>query len=1099
MTTVFRGAVLALLVAAPRLGAAQQTPAPMPRPGQLVKEGVALHDKQDYPGAIAKYQAVTPGDSSYATAQSELALSLEAAGRHDDAVAAARRALVLNPFEPQTYNTLATAQDALKQVDAALATYATGRHLFPYNQNLVYNQGVVEFQHDQVAPALASLERSLELRPTHPNSHRLLGSLAAEQGQPAHALTSWLLCLLLGDDGAGAHDVLVLAERLSQGAPVVDDKDRVKPVAPNEAFEELDQLLESKAALQASYVSKVKFAAAVVKQTQLLVEKFPVDGPATDFWVRAYGPVMAALRQGDNLTAFTYLILQSADDKKASQWLKSNKSKVEAMLKAVLSPLVALRTSQQVADQPAGTRLPGWYTNGSLIGLGPGTTTASGEFQGSGAWVSIDAEAGYVDGRGQFNAAGKRVGEWKVFRPDGTLQTLAHYNDQGQREGLVREYHRNGQPATEASYRADKVEGLLTVFNECGARTGTRTFKDDNLEGPYTTYYDNGALRLRVNVHADKEDGVQEGFYADGTPEYRTTLALGQKQGPFVTYFPDKTVEREGSYDHNEYDGPYRENFFNGRPSTEGRYARGKHAGLWKTYFRNGKLSVEKSYDEAGELHGTYHDYDQTGHLFCDIEYVHGRTTHLRYYNRQGQPVLDKDTRKGRVAVELPDADGHKNATGTYLDGQMVGEWRWYHPGGGVRETSHFDEKGTKTGAAEFYFPGGQLQRRLHYDADGQEDGYFEQLTADGQPSNTGYYLAGQRHGPWKTYYSDGRVSEEIEYFKGQANGPARSYAPGGKLSQERRFEFDQLRRFVTFDSTGRVLTEVSFKPDTREYVLRYPGGQPYYRTGVGCFANHGPAVWYRPDGSVETTAAQLNGQREGPFRATFADGKPSQVGQYHAGEVAGEWLSYYPGGQLHQKNHYRDGDEDGEYQSYFPNGQLELQEGYEDGSRHGPSRRYNPAGELLLEKNFDNGTLLSYRGPGEGSAAQPVPNQTGSLAVSFANGKPAATETYAHNQLTGPATYYYSSGAVFRRTTFAQGLRTGLLESYYPNGKLMEQENYLHGELSGRCRYFRPDGTLEREQTYRCGERHGPGTTFDAAGKPLRNEVYWNGMAYGK
>ena len=1099
MSTVFRGAVLALLLAGPRLGASQQPPAPMPRPGQLVKEGVALHDKQDYPAAIAKYQAVTPGDSSYATAQSELALSLEAASRHDEAVAAARRALVLNPFEPQTYNTLATAQAALKQVDAALATYATGLHLFPYNQNLVYNQGVVEFQHDKVGPALASLERSIELKPTHPNSHRLLGSLAAEQGQPAHALTSWLMCLMLGDDGAAAHDVLVLAERLSQGAPVVDEKDRVKPVAPNEAFEELDQLLESKAALQAGYVSKVKFAAAVVKQTQLLVEKFPVDGPATDFWVRAYGPVMAVLRQGDNLTAFTYLILQSADDKKASQWLKSNKSKVEAMAKLVLPKLLALRTSQQVAGQPAGTRQPGWYTNGSLFGLGPGTITAAGDFQGSGAWISIDEAAGYVDGRGQYNAAGKRVGDWKAFRPDGTLQSEGHYTEQGEREGLVREYHPNGQPANEATYHAGKVQGVLTVFNECGARTGTRTFKDGNLEGPYATYYDSGALRMRVTVHADKEDGVQEGLYADGTPEYRTTLAMGQKQGPFVTYYPDKSVEREGTYDHDAFEGPYRENFANGRLSAEGRYSKGKHMGTWKTYFRNGKLSVEKSFDEAGELHGTYHDYDETGHLYCDTEYVHGRTAHLRYFNHQGQPVLDKDTRKGRVPVELPDANGRKNATGTYLDGQLVGEWRWYHPDGGVREISHFDNKGNKTGAAEFYYQGGQLQRRLGYDADGQEDGYFEQFTLDGQLSATGYYLAGQRHGVWKNYYSDGSLSEEMEYFKGQPNGTARSYAPGGKLHQERRFEFDQLRRLVSFDSTGRVLTEVSLKPDTREYLLRYPGGQPYYRSGVGCFAHHGPAVWYRPDGTVETTATQVNGHREGDFRTTFADGKPSQTGQYRGGELAGDWLSYYPGGQLHQKNLYRDGDDDGEYLSYFPNGKVELQEGYEGGRRLGPSRRYNPAGELLLEKNFDYGTLLSYRAPAEGSAVQPLPNQTGTLTVNFANGKPAATETYEHNQLAGPATYYYSSGAVFRRTTFAQGLRTGLLESYYPNGKLMEQESYLHGELSGRCRYFRPDGTPDREVTYRCGERHGPATTFDAAGKPRRTDVYWDGMVYGK
>lgn len=1099
MSTAIRGAALVLLLAGPRLSWSQQTPIAWPRPGQLISEGVALHDKEDYPGAIAKYQAVTPGDSSYAAAQSELALSLEAHGKHAEAIAAARRALALNSFEPQTYNNLANAQESLKQTDDALATYAAGLKLFPYNQNLVYNQGVLQFRENRVADALASLQRSLELKPTHANTHHLLGSLAAEQGQPAHALISWLVCLALADDGPAAHDVLVLAERLSMGAPVVDEKDKAKPISPNEAFEELDQLLESKAALQASYVSKVKFAAAVVKQTQLLVEKFPVDGPATDFWVRTYGPLVSVLRQGDNLTAFTYVILQSADDKKAAQWVKSNKSKVDAMARAVAGPLVALRTSQQVMDRPAGTRLSGWFAEGKLTGLGPGAVDAAGDFKGSGEWISVDTDAGYVDGRGQYNAAGQKVGEWKVFRPDGSLAQVYHYNDKGEREGLSREFHRNGQPAYESTYRADKVEGVLTVFNECGARTESRTFKAGDLDGPYSTYYNNGQLRMRATTHADKVDGLEEGFYQDGSPEYTTTMAQGVRQGPFTSYYPGKVLERKGTYDHGELDGLFQEYHDNGQLSQEGRYAHGKQAGTWKEFHPNGKPSVEKSYDEAGKLHGMYRDYDDTGHLYCDTEYAHGRTVHLRYYNRQNQPVLDQDTRKGRVAVQLPDADGHKNATGTFLNGEMVGEWQWFYPDGSRRELTHFDDKGIKNGVAELYYRGGQLQRRTRYDADGREDGLFEQFSLDGEPSLQGYFLAGQRHGQWKDFYSSGRPSEEYEYFKGELNGLSRSFEPGGKLTQERKFEFDKLRHVTTYDSTGRVLADVAIKPDSKEYVLTYPSGQPYFRGGLGCYENSGLTTWYRPDGSVETTVEQLGGRRHGAFRSTFANGKPNRVGQFRDGQTSGDWLIYYPSGQLHQKGRYRNGDQEGEWTLYFPNGQVEFLEQYEGGQYHGHVRRYNPAGELLTDKEFAHGVLVSYRGPAEGSPAQTLPNQTGSISLSFANGKPAVAETYDHSQPTGTSTYYYASGAVFRRTSFTKGLRTGLLESFYPNGKLMEQENYLHGELNGRCRYYRPDGTLEREETYCSGERRGPTTTFDAAGKPQHTDVYWNLMVYNK
>ena len=138
MSIVKRGAALALLVVTPLLSVGQQTPNTWSKPGQLVREGVALHDKKDYAGAITKYRTVSPGDTSYATAQSELALSLQTAGKNEEALA--RRALALQTFEPQTYNTLANAQEALKQPAAALATYQQVLRLFPYSQNLHYTQ-----------------------------------------------------------------------------------------------------------------------------------------------------------------------------------------------------------------------------------------------------------------------------------------------------------------------------------------------------------------------------------------------------------------------------------------------------------------------------------------------------------------------------------------------------------------------------------------------------------------------------------------------------------------------------------------------------------------------------------------------------------------------------------------------------------------------------------------------------------------------------------------------------------------------------------------------------------------------------------------------
>ena len=1092
-----RGASVVLLVAAPLLGTSQQTPAAWPKPGQLVSEGLALHDKENYPEAIAKYSAVTPGDSLYATAQSELALSLYSAGKLEEAAAAARRAIALQPFNVQGYNILANAQEDLKQVDAALATYKQGLRLFPYNQNLYYNLGITYLRQSRAAEALTNLQRSLELNPTHPGTHRLLAVLAAEQGQVAHALMSWLTYLALSDAGPTSHDVLVQAERLSNGMPVVLDSEKVKPVAVNNDFVDLDQLLESKVALQKSYVSKVKVEAAVVKQAQLLVEKFPVTGSADDFWIRAYGPMVAALRQKDNLTAFTYLFLQSADDAKAKQWVKSNKSKVDAMLLEALTPLVALRAQQQVVGQAPGQRLAAWFNERLPEGLGPGVTE-KGTFRSTGDWISLDQQ-GAIDAKGRFNAAGQRVGLWSLLRPDGTVDKTFVYNDKGEREGPAREFHANGQPSLDLTYRADKAEGVLTIYNECGARTTSRSFRAGDLEGPYATYYDSGQLRMRTTLHADKQEGLEEGFYQDGTPEYTTTMAGCLKQGPFATYFPDKTLERKGTSDKDSYDGPFTEYFATSAVKEEGRYAHGKHVGTWRTYFSNGTVSGDRSSDEAGEYHGLYHDYDETGRLYCDTEYAHGRVVHLRYLDKAGKVLLDQAVKKGLVRVQTPNAEGGKNATGSFLDGQLTGDWQWFYPDGGVREASHYDAKGNKTGPSLFYYRGGQLQRRTHFSPEAVEDGYHEQFTLDGRLTTAGYYHNGQRHGQWKDYYTNGRVSEEYEYYKGEQNGPSRSYETGGKLTQERLNEFGKLRRLTAYDSVGQVLTTVELKPDSKGFSLRYPSGKPLYRSGLTCYNSSGPATWLRPDGSAESSFAQVEGRRHGPYTATFANGKPERQGTYRNGQAHGEWLTSYANGQPRSKGRYANGELEGEWTHYFPNGQLETTQHYQEGELHGASRHYNPAGELLVEKTYEQGALVSYRGPAAQAAWQPLPNSSGTVATAFASGRPAVAETYDHGLAANTATLYYASGDVFRRSTFAQGVRTGRLESFYPGGKPLEQESYLHGELHGRCRYFRPDGTLEREETYRSGERSGPTTYFDAAGKPQRTEMYWNQMVYDK
>jgi antitoxin component YwqK of YwqJK toxin-antitoxin module len=1092
------GAALALLTL-PGLSQAQTTAAPtLPDAKKLIKEGVALHDAEKYDEAAARYGLVTPGDSAYALAQGELAVSLIAAKKYAEGIAAAQRSLAHDAFRPGLYSTLASGYEGLKEPEKATKAYADGLKLYPYNDNILLNKGAAELNANQLASALVTLQRAIELRLGRPAGHRLLGLAAARQGHTTHAMLSWLLYLAIEPNGPYSNAILVNLERMAQNVPVLEPKDMLAPVSPNTVFEELDQLITSKVALDAGYVSKVKFKASIVKQLQLIVEKYPeAADPATDLWARVYGPTIKALREGDNLNTFTYLILSSAEDKTAQQWVKSNKSRLDKLINAVDGPLLALRDQQPL---PTGTgRVAAWYDDGVLEALGPGEKDAQGKMQPTGDWLLIGKDGSVVQ-RGAF-ASGKRTGKWLVLRPDGTTEAEEQYAE-GKRDGLTRHFYVGGQLKSESPYRQGKLEGLNKQFGESGEVRETQQLVNNDYEGDALEYYPSGTVNGRIAMKADKRNGRTESVYPDGTLEVKGAYAEGKPQGETLVYYPDKTLEKKANYDQGELNGPYADYFPSGKPRTIGQYTKGKHTGAWKEFYANGQPSLEEAYDANGDRQGPAVDYDEQGRRQAVILYEHGLIVRMTSYDAAGKVLADIPTKKGRVAVKSFDADGRLKDTGEVENGYLAGEWKMYYPDGTLRELKHYGTKARQVGLSETYYANGQLRQRRQYSPEGEAEGYFEQYYADGVLRQTGFLHEGQNQGVWKAYYPTGKLSQEQEFFKGDLSGPLRSYTPGGKLTEERLYAFGKLRELTAYDSTGKVVDHYAQLPTLKEVVRHYPGrpAQAMHRASVRSGVYEGPSTWLYASGKPESEMPMHSGKRYGHYQAHYPNGQLRTEGQYLNGNRYGQFSNYYASGQLSSQGSYRADEPVGEWKYFFPNGQLEKVMTYDDeGEVHGQYLLYNPAGELLLKRQYVGGTLVGYLAPGAAADAKPQPLSAagGTIQAAFANGKPATTQSYRQSYPDAQWVSYYSSGQVFRRTNYQKGQLSGPLLSYWPSGKLMEEENYLHDELHGRCRYYRPDGTLEREENYRAGERSGPSITYDAQGKPTATTYYWNNSEY--
>ncbi|WP_045688301.1 hypothetical protein [Hymenobacter sp. AT01-02] len=897
------GTVLAVWASAVTAGYGQQ-PAALVSSKQAFQEGIALHDKGDYAGAIRTYLSVPSSDTAYVSVLGELGLSYLLNKQYPEAVRISRQAIDLGQHEAQPYIVLAEAEEKQDHREAALKVYAEGLKRMPYNPALWYSQGVGQDALHQPQAALASWTRSLELKPLYAPTHHQLAWLAIEQGQPARSLISLLTALALSPDGEGSQQMLLMAEQIASNSFEVDANAKIAPFVPNEVFQDLDLLLNSKVALRKDYTSKVKFDANIVKQAQLLVEKFPASrgDQETDLWLRAYGPLVDVLRRDDNLTAFTYLVLSSASDKRAAQWLKSNKAKVERMSEAVSPAIMQIRTSQLIASAAQPQRRTGWFDEGVLYGIGEGEKLSNGDARLHGPWIFID-EAGSITSEGSFNEAGKRTGHWRTYHPNGRLNFDTNYDSEGRLDGHYLEYHDNGALSVDGTYKAGELDGAAKLFHYCGELSEQRSYQVGNRQGEVKYYYPDGRLRLQSAYQADKKQGSEIGTYPDGTPEYRYGYANDKKQGPFEVYYADKTLERKGTYEQDELHGLYSDFHPNGKPASTGAFDHGRYAGNWKVYYATGKLSIEKNYDSAtGELHGSYKDYDSQGRLNAELTYDQGRVTRIAFFDEQGKVRTQTDVaKKGKTVVKGLRTDGSAAYTGSFLNGKQDGEWRWNYRNGNVQTVRHYTA-GKTEGLEEEYFSTGRLRERNFY-KDGSLEGTYEKYYLDGQLQRAGNYQSGQQQGQWKQYYADGKLSEEYNILNDQMHGAARSYSPGGQLTQERWMEYGRMLQLTAYDSVGHVVDRIVIEPTTKSLTLHYPGGKPRMESNMLCYDYQGNTSWRLPNGKTETQYSLDRGDRNGQFRAYSSQtGKLISEGFYRNGKKEGEWKAYYPSGVLMNK-----------------------------------------------------------------------------------------------------------------------------------------------------------------------------------------------------
>ena len=179
VTTVATLILFTIAVQAQKLPEPKLQPKPStPAQEQLIREGISLHDRRDFDGAISRYEQVLKENPNNALALYEMSFSYFEKKDYSKSIEVAYKlAQFKSDLLPRVYVQIGSAQDELGEPKKAIETYKAGLKLFPSNSLIHYNLAITYNKLREYEEARKAVKKSAGYNPQHPSSHLLLASL----------------------------------------------------------------------------------------------------------------------------------------------------------------------------------------------------------------------------------------------------------------------------------------------------------------------------------------------------------------------------------------------------------------------------------------------------------------------------------------------------------------------------------------------------------------------------------------------------------------------------------------------------------------------------------------------------------------------------------------------------------------------------------------------------------------------------------------------------------------------------------------------------------------------------------------------------------
>ena len=1065
---------------------------------EVIEEINNLASEKKYDKIISSLDKIHKNDSIYCSILTTKSYYLIAQEKYEEALNVTNEALELDcDYDSKLYFLInkGVSLKNLERYNEAIETYDEALKFFPANPKLWFNKATCYIDIENIPKAIEALQKTILISPFHRNAHLYLGNLCYKQQLTTQALMCYNMALIVEPDTERAFSLL---NYLNEVISVKNESEPYNDVIvsrDDEAFEDIDLILDNKIALNDKYKVDNPIEIAVVKQNHAMLEQLSDFEGNGDFWDRYYVQLFKWISENDLFDEFTYTINYSIKNEKFQKIVSKKTDDVAGFLRDLITKYFEIMSSQNHTLKGEEKDINFYYSEQVLQAEGKLIDNIS-----VGDWLFYDKN-GALTGKGNYNNEGKRQGSWEWYYTNGKIKETVAY-DNGSANGINKTWYDNGKPQVHAMYKDNKLDGEYLFYIKSGALKQKKYFESDQLEGKYIAYFDVGESIPEFDIDYSKGEIINNAkeFYAFGDLYSNIEFKNGERNGLETKYYWNKQKSSEISFVNGKANGSYNLYHSNGQISQKGQCIDGNYDGDWKTYYYNGTLESEFHYDD-GKLSELYKAYDTDGKLHYEFEYRRGEIISYRYFNKEGSVIAENRKRGGKFHFKGFYPNGNIMSEGDYdIKGGKMGEWKFYDQNSILSEEGSYEDD-LAIGTHKGYYVNGEVSSVIEYEK-GTITGYYQTFFINGKLKSQGWYKDGNQHGEWRYYNINGSLISINFYHNGQYNGTQQYFGANGKLERELVYKYDELSKEIIYNHKNEVNQILDFLDTKSKYTLilkHFDGSKKKeieYLNGI----KHGSYTEYDIDGNIYATGSYLNNRMNGEWIWYFPSGKIYYKETYLNGNEEGTSFRYYESGQVENEYNYEYGSRQGESISYFENGNIDNKMTYIDDNIHGSRSFYDKNGKLQLTRIYNHGLLIGYTyNDDKGSEKEmiPIKNGTGKINAFYDNGKPSRTMEYKNGHLIGKYKAYYYSGQLESELQYVDDEYNGKYTDYYEDGTIKNEFNYYLGKLDGQVIKNYPNGKPKEIINYKMGERHGERELYDENGKLTRKEYYYNDSIY--